>query len=152
MEGLYNTILRRPADPLGLAAYTNQLAQGASIAQIKAEFYGSQEYLLTQTDETDQGFLTSLYRDELGRAVDPSSMQTYLQALANGTSRYQVALDVTTSLEDDTRVVTGYYEQILNRSPDIAGLNFWVGQLAQGSRELQVLAGFFGSPEFYSDL
>ena len=48
----------------------------------------------------------------------------------------------------NTALVTGFYQDILNRSPDAAGLNMFVGQLQGGASCGQVALSFLNSMEF----
>jgi hypothetical protein len=40
------------------------------------------------------------------------------------------------------------YQAAFNRSPDLTGLGFWIGQMDQGASLGAVAAGFVASPEF----
>lgn len=45
-------------------------------------------------------------------------------------------------------VIEHDYQQFVGRSPDTAGLNYWVAQMQAGLTEEQVSAAFLGSPEY----
>jgi len=50
----------------------------------------------------------------------------------------------------NNQYVTDLYEAFLNRSPDAQGLNYWVGQLANGLPRSVVMISFMYMPEFTS--
>lgn len=45
-------------------------------------------------------------------------------------------------------VISHDYQQFVGRSPDTAGLNYWVARMQAGLTEEQVSAAFLGTPEF----
>jgi hypothetical protein len=48
---------------------------------------------------------------------------------------------------DATSFVTSLYHNVLNRAPETAGLNFWVGKIQNGMSNVQVATGFWQSIE-----
>ena len=44
VRSLYSQLLQRPADANGLTHFTNELQQGATNEQVRAEILGSDEY------------------------------------------------------------------------------------------------------------
>jgi hypothetical protein len=147
---LYQTILRRAPDPAGLAANVASLRQSRNFLQLEATFFGSQEYFQTQGGGTTNGYLAALYRDLLGRALDPSGLATYSQQLSQGVSRSQVALTVQTSSEGSQRLVQQLYLQFLRRPADPVGLRAYSTILVNGGTEETVVNGLASSNEFYS--
>ena len=96
-------------------------------------------------------FLCSVYVDLLGRAPDAGGLSAWLNALAVGVSRAQVAYDIATSQESRSDLVQGDYLYFLGRAADPLGLAVWVGQLNAGASRQSVLQGILGSAEFYND-
>ena len=78
IEGLYHTILGRPADPAGLANWDAQLKAGESVAQIAGQLFHSPEYL--------NNVVQSYYQTYLGRAGDPAGVASWVAKLQAGTS------------------------------------------------------------------
>jgi hypothetical protein len=111
---------------------------------------GSQEYFDQRGGGTNDGFLSALYQDILGRAIDPSGKAAFEQALANGITRAQVAAQLFASAEYEQNLVNGYYATYLHRTADPGGLAFFSGQLANGTRDEDVLAQMLGSQEYFS--
>ena len=146
----YQSFLNRAPDPGGLTAWLGQLQSGRTPDQVAAGILGSAEYF-ANNGSTNQGFVSALYQNVLGRASDPSGNTSWLNALASGVSRTQVAFDFLTSPEAAAQQVTSVdYGGILQRSPDSAGLNSWVTALTGPSPSLtnqQVSVDFIDSTE-----
>src|SRR5262249_4498974 len=98
---------------------------------------GSGEYFQSRGGSTNDGFLTALYSDALGRAVDPTALSGFGLALAAGFSRSQLALAVLTSPEYKTDLIQSYYQKYLRRPADQAGLTTFVALLGSQPPGLQ---------------
>ena len=146
----YQGFLNRAPEPGGLNCWLGQLQSGRTPDQVAAGILGSAEYFADH-GSTNQGFVTSLYQNVLGRAPDSGGNAFWLNALASGASRTQVAFGFLTSPEAAAKQTTSAdYSGILNRSPDAGGLNFWVGTLTGPSPSLtnqQVAVDFIDSAE-----
>src|SRR5262249_2423038 len=145
-------LLNRAPDSTGLAAFAGFLGAGGTVEQVKASILGSGEYFTSRSGGTNDGFLAALYRDVLGRAIDPGGQTTWGGALRAGASRQSVAQDVVTSLEADQVLVQGDYRQLLRREADSSGLSTFVGFLQRGGRDEEVLASIAGSDEYLARL
>jgi Ca2+-binding RTX toxin-like protein len=152
VQKAYQQFLHRAADPAGLSFWTNFLQQGHTIEQMDAGIVGSAEYFQTRGGGTDSGYLTALYQDALGRAVDTAGQNFFAPQLAGGVTRAQVAGEVFASAEFGQDLVTNDYRQLLNRSPDPAGLAFFTNALASGLTDQQITALMAGSDEFFACL
>src|SRR5262249_50380083 len=84
------------------------------------------------TRSANRRWLTRVYGDLFGRAVDPTGMGFWLGRLSQGASRAQVALEIEGSVEYRTVVVQGLYGQFLGRAADAFGLNTFVTFLGAG--------------------
>jgi hypothetical protein len=156
VSGLYGSLLGRPPDPLGLSSAIQFLGAGGRMEQLEAVLLGSPEYF-QRGGGTTRGFLKALYRDILGRAVDPSGAATWTPLADTnvpvpGIGRALVATAVVNSPEARTRLVQSFYAAYLHRAADPGGLTFWVGALAHGASREQVIAGFLGSVEYRNRL
>ncbi len=60
----------------------------------------------------------------------------------------QIAGTITHSTEGFQHFVNAAYVTYLKRSPDAAGLNYWVNRMAQGLTDEQIEASFIGSAEY----
>ncbi|HWB13850.1 MAG TPA: DUF4214 domain-containing protein [Pirellulales bacterium] len=149
IDGFYTSLLHRSADAQGVSTMLNLFAAGYSQAQIKAMFYGSEEYFQTRGGGTNTGFLTALYHDELNRAPDSQGEAYYSGLLTDGQSRGDVASLMIASQEAIQDVVQSYYQAYLSRPADAAGLTYWTSVLVQNDRNSLVQSGLLGSDEYY---
>ncbi len=119
-------------------------------------------------DSADLQSLVELYLAFFGRLPDADGLDYWIGKRADGMSLaqisdsfYQVAItsDFTALTGyaagmDDRTFVTKIYENVLGRSPDAGGLNFWSALLSQKSRGEVVLSmllsahAFKGHPDF----
>jgi Ca2+-binding RTX toxin-like protein len=150
VQKAYQQFLHRAADPAGVTFWTNFLQQGHTVEQMDAGIVGSAEYFQNRGGGTNTGYLTALYQDALGRAVDPAGQNFFAPQLAGGVTRTQVAGEVFASAEFGQNLVTSDYRQLLNRSPDPAGLAFFTNALASGLTDQQITALMAGSDEFFA--
>src|SRR5262249_59796038 len=74
VRGLYQKYLRRDADTGGLNAFVNFLNAGGTVEAATASMVSSDEYFNGPGGGTNAGFLDVLYKDGLGRAVDPAGV------------------------------------------------------------------------------
>src|SRR5262249_42264339 len=134
VQEVFGRLLHRPADALGLAAWVPFLQAGHTVEELAAAVASSPEYFQQSGGGAD-GFLHALYRDLLGREIDPFGQQTFAQALAEGAGREQVAAVVLASPEYRTDLVRAVYRRLLGREADDAGLATFVAALGQGLRD-----------------
>jgi uncharacterized delta-60 repeat protein len=151
VEGLYHTLLGRPADAPGLSAFVNLLASGASVEQARALILGSEEYF-QRAGGSDAGLVDALYRDVLGRSRGTTEGQVFVDALAAGLTRAEVAAAIVTSREADQDVVAADYRRFLHREGDAAGLAAFTEAMQLGESEEQVVAALVSSPEYLGDI
>jgi Calx-beta domain/Domain of unknown function (DUF4214) len=155
---LYQTILGRAADPGGLSFAVGELNQGATFEQIQAQFYASDEYFAkigTGSPDNDQtrNWIDSLFTAALNRHAESSALAALAPTASQGTSgRTNVAVSILTSTEADRDRIEGYYQTILHRAGDQAGINSWVQQMQQGARDEDVEAAFLGSTEYFASV
>jgi hypothetical protein len=91
------------------------------------------------------------YADFLGRAADPGALSTWSAALQSGQATpasFVTALVTSTEFAYLVRPVARLYLAYFGRSPDAAGLAYWVGQLRAGAPLANVSNSFAGSSEF----
>ena len=102
--------------------------------------------------------MTNIYTDVLDRDPDALGLAYWTSRLDAGTSRAVVAASILYSTEyrtdvlagtDGAKPILGIYPHYLARAADQAGVNFWIGRFASGTRDEDVVAGFVASPEFY---
>jgi hypothetical protein len=147
VQDAYQRLLGRPAEPDAQAAWVAFL-QGGTVEQFLAAVAGSPEYFQKNGNSSD-GFLQALYRDLLGRDIDPTGRTTLIQALAQGASREQVAATLLGSDEYGAVQVGALYQRFLHRAPDALGAATFEAALRNGIRDEEVIADILGSPEYY---
>jgi uncharacterized protein (TIGR03118 family) len=149
VQELYQTLLGRPADPGGLQLSILFLGSGGPLDVLKAGIIGSPEYF-QKHGGTNAGFLTGLYHDVLGRAVDAQGQALFGSFLDNGGSRVEAALIVLRSAEADQLQAQNAYQRILGRPADPSGLAHVMNELQHGTQEDVFLAFFLASDEFFN--
>jgi uncharacterized protein (TIGR03118 family) len=149
VEDLYQTLLSRPADPVGMLLSVNFLGRGGSPDTVKAVILSSPEYF-QKHGGTNAGFMTALFQDVLHRPVDPQTQVALTSFLDDGNSRIQAALDVLLSVEADQLRAQNAYQRFLGRAADANGLAHVVNALQQGTQEDVFQAFFLASDEFFN--
>jgi N-acetylneuraminic acid mutarotase len=154
-QNFYGQLLGRVADVSGLNASVQFLNAGGTDEQLQAAIAGSAEYFAKAASAppmppTNEDFLNALYRDLLGRAIDPSGELAFSTFLANGGSRTQVAAAILSSDEYRTDLIQSYYQRFLNRAADPGGLKTFIGALQSGVSDEQVITAIVGSQEYLS--
>jgi len=152
VQSLYSKYLHRLADASGLSAFSNFLANGGTLEQAASNIIGSAEYFSNRAGSTNNGFLSALYQDTLGRPIDAGGQAFFTNLLNNNTSRTQVAADVLSSTEYGTDLVKGFYVAYLRRQADSAGLAAFLGAFQSGVTDQQIIADIVGSGEYYNRL
>ncbi len=98
---LYRAYFLRAPDETGLAYWTNT---GLPLAAVSEQFAASSEFRNRYGALDDRGFITTAYRNVLGRNPDPSGLNHWLALLRRGTSRGAVMLEFSNSPEFIRRV------------------------------------------------
>ncbi len=105
---------------------------------------------------SDRASISRLYLAYFLRLPDFSGLQYWMSQRANGRSLAEVSASFAGSAEfvarygtlDDRSFVERVYRNVLDRSPDLAGLEFWTQRLRQGVSRGSVMIGFSESREF----
>jgi uncharacterized delta-60 repeat protein len=94
-------------------------------------------------------FLDALYRDALGRAVDPTARSAFQQAFDSGTlTTGQIAAEVFGSTEYLSGLAQTLYHYFLHRDIDSLGFTNVVNALEHGVPDETIIAGIVGSAEY----
>lgn len=146
---LYIDLLGRPADSSGLALWQSQLAAGTSRSQVA--------YMLLTSQEYRTNLVEGYYQQFLGREADPGGLSTWVGSLDSGADDQSVLEGLLGSDEFYSNTggfpegfVISLYRDLLDRPPDIAGLEGWTAQLAAGASRSSVVSAFLGSNEYLS--
>jgi hypothetical protein len=147
---LYERYLNRAPDAEGLQGWVNLMQSGASLQAVAAGILGSDEYN-ARAGGSAFALVNSLYQNLLGRTALGTELSVWLNSLAQGETRAQVAAGFLSSAEFVQKEVDQFYSQWLNRQPEPSGLAAWEGAFANGLSDEQAAAGFGASAEFMSD-
>ncbi len=148
--GLYDDLLGRTATTQEIASWIDQLSAGTSRYLVARSFWLSPEHGTRVAQE--------VYGDLLGRQPTAQEIADAISQLAVGEDIVDVTFSVLASAEysalhvTDTDFVTALYADLLNRSPDTAELQFWLGQLAGGASRATVVATMQDSTEAWNVL
>lgn len=174
VEFLYRTMFGRDSDEAGRQYWLDCLENGASREYVYQGFAESQEFTglcdgfgvergsvsLGQYRDKNidaTGFVARLYTQMLGRSFDDDGIEYWCKAYLTGEKSIEdIAADGFLHSEelksqnlDNKEFVTRMYETFLNREPDEAGLNDWIGRLERGEETRDSLVyGFTNSQEF----
>ena len=97
-----------------------------------------------------------LYQAAFDRTPDTAGLSYWISAMDKGMSLGEVASYFTKSPEfigiygsapSNEQLLTGYYNNVLDRDPDASGKAYWLEKMQQGLPNSEVLAYFSESPE-----
>ncbi len=158
INGVYQSLLGRAADPAGMTAALQLLsatplfAVGTnSLDLLRSALIGTQEYF-NRNGGTIDGFLNALYRDIFGRAIDSTAKSSFTQQLNAGLSRTTLAKILLGSLEARRVEVDGFFTTYLHRTADTGGETFFANFLAHGGNEAAVVAALVSSQEYFNNV
>jgi uncharacterized delta-60 repeat protein len=149
VQGMFQTLLGRTVDSTAVSSFVNLLAAGWTVERVEGILLGSSEYF-TRAGSTNAGFLAALYRDVLGRPIDPGTAAGWLNLLAAGVTRDYIIAVVASSGEALQFVVNTYYQRYLHRPADAAGVALFVNYFQHGGRDEGVIASLLGSAEYFA--
>jgi hypothetical protein len=101
----------------------------------------------------NERFVSELYRDILGRAVDASSLGFWSAELDAGTSRTTVAAQIVAAAdagELSHQIIENAFQTYLHRAADAAALTYFGGLLATGTSVEQLTADILSSNEYFA--
>lgn len=144
----YVNYLGRQPDPTGLAFWVDQMQHhGVTDEELEANLIGSLEFFNAHGG-TNSSWVDALYTVFLGRPADPAGKAFWLEKLAEGETRFEIALSFSTSIERERQRITDDYTHYLGRTPDEAGINYWLGQFQLGVTNEDIITGFVASDEY----
>ncbi len=146
---LYDDLLGRVPDLAGLQYWTAILNGGASRGDMARAIMASSEYRNLRID--------ALYQQYLGRSAESGALIYWINYFHNGGTELDFKNGLLGSAEyqslhaSDTLFVQALYTDILGRSADNGGENFWV-QALPTSGHAGVASALLRSPESYRRL
>jgi len=96
---IYRAVLGRSPDAAGFDAWTATMAQGRDFGTVAQGFTGSREFQTRYGGLDDDGFVTLLYRNVLGRDPDAAGLAAWSARLAGGEARSTVVTGFAQSRE-----------------------------------------------------
>ena len=98
---VYEAMLNRAPDPVGLGFWLNALDHGAPLVSVSSEFITSDEFkFLYGANASNDTFLTALYRNVLHRGPDNDGYVWWLDQLNHGGARADILLGFSDSAEN----------------------------------------------------
>lgn len=170
---LYDAAFDREPDPVGLNQYVQRLASGAQVSDILAIFAGSAEFQKRYGGTDNETYVRRMYQYSLNREPDAAGLAHHVASLNSGLSRIDLLTTFSESIEhkqlmsnkismygiwiqdEATLAVARLYDSILDRVPDIGGLEHYRNAVDQGVGLQQFADNMVQSPEFrarYGDL
>jgi hypothetical protein len=154
VNNAYQQILGRQADAGGLSNFVHYLQNGGTVQQLKAILGSGQEFLNDARAQktglsANEKIVDFLFQRVLNRTADSSGLDTFSNALNNGTTPLMVASAIVSSQEADSDLVNGLYTQLLKRSADGAGLDSFTQSLRHGADVEAVVVEIVGSYEYF---
>jgi hypothetical protein len=148
---LYNTVLHRAPDPLGLSGWVGALQNGFNRGQVTFDFANSTEYTtLTNPNAFDEAVVSAAYQGILGRPVDVPSFQGWVNFLAAGNSI--TALGNAIAASSEFQALRGFTDPFLSDvqaqpiTPPVDVLSrLQEYDTTKGNFDLPVAAGSIGS-------
>lgn len=144
----YRRMFNRLVDPGGLQTWTGVLAKTGQNDRVLSGLAGSGEYDRRCGDGDNAEFVRCLYRDLLGRTVDPGGFRTWTHQLDTGQmSRRTVAERIVGSAEYSRYFVDQSYRLIFGRAVDDGGAKTWTRIFERARNETDVFDGLARSGE-----
>ncbi len=140
IEQYYQQFLLRQADPGGLAHWDQVWKQFGGPEEVIAGMISSPEFFQA-SGGTNSGWVSALYDRLLNRAADAQGLQYWTNLLdQHQLTEQQVVLNFEDSKENDTLLITGFYQEYLNRAPTQQELDTAVAQMQAGAtpRDIQI--------------
>jgi len=107
---LYQAALNRAPDAVGEAFWSSVLANGQTPTQVAQSFIGSAEFQQKFGSLDSSGFVSAMYQNVLHRAGDPGGQQFWANSLTQGTSRPDVLVGFSDSLENRMQTATATHD------------------------------------------
>ncbi|MGI8940007.1 MAG: DUF4214 domain-containing protein [Iamia sp.] len=127
-----------------VAAVTLTVGAGVAVPSVA----GADDVTLEAGDRCYIGVAHVVFLD---RPATNAELFTWSNRFINGTPRSDLPMALANSDEWLSVVVTGLYQQALDRDPDTAGRAFWIGELRRGVMVNRIASLIYGSGEFYAN-
>jgi hypothetical protein len=142
---LYQSLLNRSVDDMGLAHWLQMLLADLTRGQVAMAIWQSPEHRGVEVDQ--------FYTTFLGRSADAGGREFWVDAFLAGADEVDVIRGFLTSTEyqathgTDVEFVNGLYAQVLGRLADAPGRAAWLEALQSGQSRGAVAQAFLTSTE-----
>jgi hypothetical protein len=149
---LYLATFGRYPDYEGLNYYTGQREEARPLHEIAGEFVASREFERRYGTLDNAQFVELIFTNVLGHPSQADVRNYWVEEIDTGRmTRGQVLVDLAESGAFRERsanqvFVSTAYTEILRRTPDPTGYDYWVAQLRAGKPPRSVINGLLGSP------
>jgi hypothetical protein len=127
----------------GTATFIGELPVTADVSGLTSVTINDVNY------SPNERYVNQLYIDLLGRVAQPTGLNFYANALAQGSTREDIADVIVNSREARVLAVNDLYQRYLERNAQAAGLSFYSNLIDSGATYDQVVATILGSQEYY---
>jgi Domain of unknown function (DUF4214) len=145
VAALFEAILQRPADPSGLALFSNEISTGTSAGVVVQQIWTSAEHRQIEID--------NYYQQYFHRGVDTFGSIWWQQQFSHGLNEAQVQESLLSSPEyaqdhpTNSVFIEGIYQDVLNRSLGAGDEIYWENQLQSGATRTEVAMAIVQSNE-----
>ncbi len=160
VETMYRNVLNRDGDPPGVGHWVSQLRLGMTVSELLLAFAESPENIANTNTAppltSAEARILRMYRAVFGRAPDDQGFAFWVDQNANGQTMVGIAESFARSPEFQSRygtsptdqaLIDGLYLNVLDRSGDEGGIEFWLGRRSDGMSIAELLIAFADSPE-----
>ncbi len=143
------TILHHPPSPTSLAAWRAQLEHGLLTETFQAKLAANPQ-TLSLYGGANAAWVTSLFREFLGRDPSPAGVTARVNALQAGASPLEIALGITTGTEHLTDEIRDAFRSVLGRLPGANEVTGFLSWLRQEHDVPDMVAALAGTKEFFA--
>jgi len=148
IQELYSSYLDRAADAASISAFLTLYQNGGDTFDVRRLILGSDEYFANKGNGTLSGFVSSLYKDLLGRTPTQTELTQFVR-LIDSVGRSAVVQTFLTSSEFNSGLIGLLYKQFLGRSAQNFENSAFLALLQANKTEDDLRAAILGSDEFY---
>ncbi len=123
INGIYQEVLGRDAEPAAIARHTSALAEGITLSEIRRQIASSEEA---------KNKINSIYQEVLGRDAEPVAIAGRTNDLAKGLTLSEIRSQ-TASSQEATNKINSIYQEVFKRNAETYELKSQVALLAEGA-------------------
>ncbi|MGH7191908.1 MAG: DUF4214 domain-containing protein, partial [Candidatus Saccharimonadales bacterium] len=124
VRAAYRQNLGRAPDDAGMRFWLADFTAGNSDQSFDTSILSSDEFY-ARVGADDRDWIDALYQDLFGRSSDPRGEAYWIEQLATGAARSQIAQRFFGSQEGERNQVEDAYSRLLGQSGDAQGVQYW---------------------------